>query len=571
MLQNDNDFLGILESLAPSREFSHIIQERPSIKKKLRPFHPIKAASLVSGLLTLPALHANTLRLEMLIHLIMSYSSGKKEPMVHHIQLWLNTELGATSFVYLEDPVEDVFISNVITDEGNIRIFEGIWESTDFYLQRMLNIIRTLPDEQSTCQLKREVRGILLLSEEIADRRRLNRFSPGEGNDKGPVSIPSNKDLKSLSKTIIFTSEDLQRLGIVSADIEPFIFDMQFLDKLQEQSLEESDLQRHPIVRDTGKWFVLLPNNISFAVRVHILNWMINHGCQESFDKHLIMEYQKFFQDNPVMGESFPRQSIPVQDFQDKYLMTLAREFDEGRYIQIIAIIDRISGYQQHGFLSFDSEIMDEYNDQIDIHIKEARSHYRKQAGFKQGLTLVVGCGYGRLNGFRAVPETADWMVEFISAPDFQTLAWTSEDSPLFLWKLVNQARHLTKQGLSIANANGLLNLYGWWVDTNYLMMPADVEFGDKPLHMMIPTDSLAEIRRRIRQGWDLHALPLPNGKLVRVRRKDIESYFPDYATQPLYACIDAVSHGQLWEHGLENNLSGGFQRSLGKQDSRVI
>ena len=213
-----SNFLDMLTSMAPSREISHIIQDRPSIKKKIRPFHPIKAASLISGLLTLPVLQANTLRLEMLIHLIMSYSLGKKEPMAQHIQLWLNKELGATFFVHLEDPVEDVFISNVITDAGNIRIFEGIWESSDFYLQRMLNIIKTLPDEQSTRQLKREVCGILMLSEEIAARRRLNRFLPGGGNDKGSIRIPSDKELKALSKTIIFKQADLQRLGIVPTD-----------------------------------------------------------------------------------------------------------------------------------------------------------------------------------------------------------------------------------------------------------------------------------------------------------------------------------------------------------------
>lgn len=433
----------MLDLVAPTRKISHIIQERASIKKKLRPFHPIKAAALISGLLTLPALQANTLRLEMLIHLILSHSLGKREPMAQHIHLWLNNELGATSFVHLEDPVEDVFISNIITDIGNIRIFEGIWESSDFYLQRMVNIIRTLPDNQSTRQLKREIYGILILSEEIAERRHLNRFLPGGGNDKGTVKIPSDKELKTLSKTIIFTLEDLQHLEILPADLEPFIFDLQHTNKLEEQSLEESDLQQHPIVKENDKWFVLLPNSISFAVRTHILNWMIKYGFQDSFDNHLILEYQEFLQKNPVMGAVFPRQIIPVQDVRDKYLMALTREFDKGRYIQVIAIIDSISGYQEHGLLPFESKITDEYNDQIDIQIKEASSYFRKQEGFKEGLTLVVGCGYGRQNGFRLVQETSDWPVEFVSAPDFQMLAWTSEDSPLFLWKLINQVRYL--------------------------------------------------------------------------------------------------------------------------------
>ena len=546
MNEDYHDFLEMLALMKPSKEISQIIHDRPNIKNKLKPFHPIKAVALIAGLLTLPMLQANTLRLEMLIHLILLHSLGKKEPIAQHINLWLNKELGATSFVQLEDPVEDVFISNVITDRGNIRIFEGIWESSDFYLQRMMNIIQTLPDNPLTMQLKREVSGMLLLSEEIAGRRHLNRFLSGGGNDKGSVRIPSDKELRMLSRTIVFTLKDLQRLEILPTDIEPFIFDLQKINQLKEQSLEESDLQQHPIIREGDKWLVLLPNSISFSVRTHILNWMVQHGYQDSFDKHLVVEYQKFFQENPVMGAAFPPRRIPEQSVQGKYLIALAREFDAGRYIQIIAVIDSISGYQKHGLLSYDSEIMDEYNDQISIHIKEARSHFQKQEGFKQGLTLVVGCGYGRTNGFRTVQETADWMIEFITAPDFQTLAWASETSPLFLWKLINQSRHIKKQGVSIANANGLLNLYGWWVDTNYLMIPEDVEFGNKPLHMMIPTDSLAEIRKKIRQGWDLHLLPLPNGNLVRVRRKNIDSYFQDDVNQPLYACIDGLRYGQL-------------------------
>ncbi len=76
---------------------------------------------------------------------------------------------------------------------------------------------------------------------------------PGEGNDKGPVKIPSDKELKALSKTIVFTLEDLQRLEILPAYIEPFIFDLHHTNKLKEQSLEESDLQQQPIVKNCDK------------------------------------------------------------------------------------------------------------------------------------------------------------------------------------------------------------------------------------------------------------------------------------------------------------------------------
>lgn len=547
MKEESNVIFRILASMVPSRKVSDVVKERPDFRRKLKPFHPIKSASMVAGLLTLPSLHANNLRLEMLIHLIMAYSVGKREPEANHIKSWLNTEIGSTSFVLLEDPVEDVFVSNVTTKEGNIRIFEGVWESSDFYLQRILNILKTLPEDRNTRQLKQEVRGALRLSEEIAARRQLARFSPGEGLDKGKIRVPQFGEIKKLCKTIVFTPEDLHRLGIFPADLAPFIFQLHLRSQLENQTLDDSDLVRHPIVHDAGMWFVLLPNAISIAVRMHVLEWMAKQGYQNSFDQHLVVEYQDFFKETPILGSPLPRNMIfPLQQIADKILMEFAREIDAGRYIHVIAIIDSIAGYLEQGFVSTDIGVLEKFSDQIELLVKKARSYFRKQKGFKQGLTLLIGCGYGRPSIFRGIEETPDWLVEYVSAPDFQTLAWAPEASPLFLWKLVNYERYLAKHGISITNANGLLNLYGWWVDTNYLMLHPEIEFANKPVDIMIPTDCIADIRKKARQGWDLHALPLPNGEFVQVRRKDIDSYFPGEANKPLYVCFDAVRNGEL-------------------------
>jgi len=547
MKEKSNGIFRILASMVPSRKVSDIVKERPDFRRKLKPFHPIKSASMVAGLLTLPSLHANNLRLEILIHLIMAYSEGKREPEANHITSWLNTELGSTSFVRLEDPVEDVFVSNVTTDEGNIRIFEGIWESSDFYLQRILNILKTLPEDWNTRQLKREVRGALRLSEEIAARRQLARFSPGEGLDKGKIRVPQFEEIKKLCEAIVFMPEDLDRLGISPADLAPFTFQLHLRSQLEDQTLDDSDLVRHPIVHDGGMWFVLLPNAISVAVRMHVLEWMAKQGYQNSFDQHLAAEYQDFLKETPILGSLLPNNLIfPLQQTAGgNMVIEFSREIDAGRYIHVIAIIDSIAGYLEQGFVLNDRGAL-EFSDQIDLLVKKARSYFRKQKGFKQGLTLLVGCGYGRPSIFWPIEETPDWLVEYVSAPDFQALAWAPEASPLFLWKLVNHERYLSKQGISITNANGLLNLYGWWIDTNYLMLHPEIEFANKPGVIMIPTDCIAGIRKKIRQGWDLHTLPLPSGEFVQVRRKDIDSYFPGEANKPLYVCIDAVRAGEL-------------------------
>jgi hypothetical protein len=547
MGEDYEDLLSMFASMGSSRKIADVIKESSGMRGKLKPFHPIKSASLLSGLLTLPSLQANNLRIEMLIHLIMAYSKGNKEPELDQLKSLLNDKIGKTFFVNLEDPVEDVFVSNVITEEGNARVFEGIWESSDFYLQRILNILKTLPENQISLKLKREVYAITKLSEEIAERRHLIRFTQGGGQDKGKCRIPSMKDIKALSQATIFSNNDLKRLDISSEDFDPFIFKSELKKELENQTLDDSGLVRYPIVYDDKNWFVLLPNCLSVAIRLRILEWMIKQGYEESFDRQLANEYRHFFKTTPILGEVPPEEMpLPVQKSQDKMFLEFILQFDMGRYLQVIAIIDSIAGFKEEGLISTEPKFIEEYSEKINLMIKEASAHCRKQSGFRQGLTILVGCGYGRNNMFRLERETPDWLVEFLSAPDFETLAWAPEANPLYLWKLINYMRFLENQGISIANANGLLNLYGWWVDTDYLLIPNEIEFGLKPIHLMIPTDCLANIRKKVRQRRDIHALPLPNGRLLRVQRKDIDSYFPGEENKPIYASIEAVRHGEL-------------------------
>jgi len=539
--------LSMIASMEANRKVSDVIKESSGLRGKLKPFHPIKSASLLSGLLTLPSLQANNLRIEMLMHLIMAYSKGNKEPELDQIKFLLNDKIGKTFFVHMEDPVEDVFISNVITEEGNARIFEGIWESSDFYLQRILNILKTLPEDQISFKIKGEVYTIIKLSEEIAERRHLARFTQGGGHDKEKCRIPSMKNIKALSQATIFSTDDLHRLGISPDDLAPFIFLPQLKKDLEDQTLDDSGLVRHPIVYDDEKWFVLLPNCISVAARLHVLEWMIKQGYEESFDRHLANEYRHFLKATPILGERLPEQMpLPLQKTHDKMFLEFILQFDSGRYLQVVAVIDSIAGLKEEGFISAERNFIEEYSEKINAMIKEASANCRKQNGFRQGLTMVIGCGYGRNNAFHLEKEAEDWLVEFLSAPDFQTLAWVPEATPLYLWKLINYTRFIENQGVSIANANGLLNLYGWWVDTNYLLIPNEVELGAKLVHLLIPTDCLASIRKKVRQRRDVHTLPLPNGKLLRVQRKDIDSYFPGEENKPIYASFEAVRNDEL-------------------------
>jgi len=542
------NFLPYLSSFVFSnRKISEAIDERPKLKVQLERFDPLTSAALVAGLLTEPSLQANTLRIELLVHLLLAFAVGNRKVGRREIDRWINRELGATSFALMEDPPEDVFVSNATTPHGNLRIFEGTWESSDFYLQRLLNVVETLPNNGASRQLRREVYAILKLNEEMATRRGLARFSPGGGRDKEENHIPSMEEMELLCNAITFTAPDLDRLQIMPTDLEPFIFPLENRPKLSEQTLGDSELERRPIIHDGPKWVSLLPTAISVAVRQRILSWMHEQGHEDGFKRVFIAEYKNFFATTHILGGRIPRGlPLPSNGAVEKALLEFATEIDAGRYLQVIAIVDSLKAFLQHGFSSPETNVS-QVSREIDSRVNNARAQFSQQRNFKQGLTLLVWCGYGRPGKFGIPKETAEWKIESVSAPDLAMLCSIRDESPLFLWKLVEHEGFLRQQHISIANANGLLNLYGWWSQTNHMMLDRNMELGlGRPLNLLIPTNCLAQVRTKARQSWDNHVLPLPNGRMVRVLRKSFDSYFTEDQAKPSYGCIDAAVAGKL-------------------------
>jgi hypothetical protein len=70
----------LLARLAAAQKPSAAFADRPALRAELEPFHPLKAATLVAGLLTEPSVQANTIRIEALIHLLLAFANGTVAP-----------------------------------------------------------------------------------------------------------------------------------------------------------------------------------------------------------------------------------------------------------------------------------------------------------------------------------------------------------------------------------------------------------------------------------------------------------------------------------------------------------
>jgi hypothetical protein len=80
-----------------------------------------------------------------LIHIAIAYGSGDRKPPKKLLAnaFW---SVGQGWIGSLEDPAEDVFVTNIVSRRGNFLVLGGAWESAGFYLQRVVNVLDRMPD-----------------------------------------------------------------------------------------------------------------------------------------------------------------------------------------------------------------------------------------------------------------------------------------------------------------------------------------------------------------------------------------------------------------------------------------
>ncbi len=503
-----------------------------------------KTLSIVASLLTVPSLDANTLRLEALVHMVLSGATGSETPSRGTLMALLNRELGRSPCASREDPVEDVFVANVMTQKGNRLLLTGLWESIEFYIQRLYNIVCTLPTDEQTTLLLRRVEALLRLCTEICNRRNLRRFDVGEGNPGGTILLPSGRQLAELQHSVEFTCQQLANLGITEEDISPFVFQTEDTCELAEAAIEKSPLHARPIVIVGQMYVVALPSAVGNAIREHILRWMIDRGYERSLDDHLAGEYLELLADTPFLGAIPPQEAFALtRTDKGQIVIEVMQQIDRGRDCHLVALVAGVAAYDA-GFTQLDSAVI---NERIGAAIERAR----RDPQFLGGLTLIVNCGLG-MTTVSAIPQRQrDWWVDFIPAADYVNLMNADWAKIPLVWRMIEQLRIFEERRLEIVNPNGLLNLFAWWQDNDYFLLPSRSDIERIPDVLSIPTDNVLSLRRRLKRSNDIHLANLPDGTSRIIQRKDVDTYFKDDNLRPLYASgLDARKGSllALWE-----------------------
>jgi hypothetical protein len=502
-------------------------------------YDPLRLAASFSGLLTVPDLQSNCIRLEVLVHLSLGLGGGTRKPNANLVAQ-LFAKLGNGIVGRQEDPAEDVFVSLVRTRRGNFRILEGVWESSGFYLERVINALELIPPGRRYEHIREAVYALLRLSDTICERAKLVRYTLGNTIPQESLSTKLLSCLGSFRRIIRFSDADLKALSISPEHIGEFGFDASTREGLIDEKIGHSTLERYPLAYRNGEIFVLLPTALSAAIRRYVVEQLNTPKLREAFAATLGLTYAKLISETPLLGLS---SSAPAQ-FQKTDAGLLAgasTRVDRGLYINFVFFIDTLDGFEDNGLVGiYPAGDPRKLAQEVDQWIDHAYNDVRKMADFRECLTVLVACGIGRaIIDFISDKKRENWRLEFIGASDLLTLSWLPDFKALSLWRLLEAQDRVEELGVTLQNINGLLNMVGWARSLGgHLVphgdLPDDFADGDRPKFLVIEQNSLLKVRHEVDTCWDAHAVEDIDGHWVLVR-KEGEALFEEDRNTPFY------------------------------------
>ena len=526
-----------------------LIKEAPDLVADIKTFHPVKSAQLVASLQLEPTLLGNNLRIDALVQLCLSFGAGKRRPSEKTIGRWFR-RLGDTHASRYEDPPEGLFVGLIRSSRGDFMVLEGSWECPTFYLQRFVDIIEKTSDEGNIVPFKEAIYGALRMSDAICKRAQLSRYEAGARFGANELSNSILRQMRRRSLALTFSKSELEKIGVDPVLTSAFVRRPEAYQTLPREPVGGSGLDRFPFVSTQLGLTCLLPNAISLSIRRLIIETALDSENEDELLKSLQTSYTEHFRQMPMLG--LPGE-LPISMTPCGFggIGEAGCRVDENHFLQFIFVGDNFEGYHSSALGGIGPDQSKKMAELIGRLVEQFSSSVRDGFPSAKGITLIVGCGYGRaqLISFDREAKT-DWTIEHISAPDLDTLCWLSDFHALDLWRLGDLQSKLAEMDVTLMNANGLLNLAAWgrMLDGHLVPhgeIPDQFATSDGPLLIPLPTNCLKALREKAANDWDPRVIERFDGCYAYVRHPSPASH-PDPQRTMLYADEDFGTGGRL-------------------------
>lgn len=530
--------------------------------------------SLLGGLLVDPSLQANTIRIETLVHLAVLNCRGDQRPHLSEISHWMNSEIGRTWVVQLEDPVENVFVTNVLTTEGNRRIFEGIWEANDYYTQVIIEVLASRSAPKACRDLLIPIFEMLKLSDFVAEQAGLQRGHFEPSSPKGKVRLESTKKVEKLSHMITFSNNSLDMLGIKRESLAPFIISDNDKNNLAAESIGNSSLERCPLIDFGDELILALPHAVSPAIRRFVLSELARTGYLHAFGE-VIANHQAEQVANDCLWELKGKADSleppsPVGTVPSLHAWLL--KYDINKYLHVVLLHDRMEWLLAQGLSSF-FKYPEQLKAGLEQYLNDVANYCMSLTDYTEGMTLLVlgGLGRGFSLGFKDWPD--QWHLSHLRISDMLMLAIEHNQSISRYLKCIRQKDWAERRGVFFQDLNEDYNFYCYWRQMNYQLIPRELPVSNGSV-LMISNDMVLPIRQEVRNQVDRHAIETIDGSYLPSVRFGKDAFFKSIQNRPIYVSLDHLNKGIL--AGVVETSRGPSwfrveSRASGKQITRVV
>src|SRR5579859_53866 len=94
---------GQLEKMLTAEEMPRVVRDLPKLVASVEKTDLCVCLPMVAGLMTIPELQPNLIRLEALVHVVVARAAGTEQPTLKLIDRWLNVDLAADLLMRAED------------------------------------------------------------------------------------------------------------------------------------------------------------------------------------------------------------------------------------------------------------------------------------------------------------------------------------------------------------------------------------------------------------------------------------------------------------------------------------
>ena len=520
-------------------QLSPLSARLPGLCQSLQPFSFPAVASPFASLQTLPKYQVATRRLSALIHLARLHCRGTGSPTHRELNTWL-AQITEDTIVHLEDPIEDVHVSNVATSRGNRLLLQGDMVTADQYIQDVLLLLSRLNSPWAASSL-RHVHAILRISDVLCHRAGLNRNISEDSPPRVRVQ-PSRKVLRESSEWVKFSKDELHAVGLSLEDLEPYFLESEDVPAREQSSeaLGHSHLERQPLYRLNSELRVLLPTELWSAA----LRSVLERACSENDlarTTRILTELQ-VQQVVSLVGHNWGIDiNSPIGGDSQSGIVHCVGTFDVGAYVHVIYVPDDLGDAARSGLQK--THLLDAATADCSAKIAASLS---ENVDYRRGLTLLVHGGFGRpfLAGFDG--SIPNWRHLCLPVGDFCLLSWDTGVSALRMWKILEQEHLLAQRGTEIWNPGGIVNLYAFLKHQGFEFMPRAVS-QDAPQSVAIGSEFAGSLRQEIRNALDRHSIQGPAASAwTEVQRKNLDPYSSGEHHPKVYASLQHAKDRRL-------------------------